>query len=537
PVAEAAKTDVSRIALAQEMTTGGLTERLKRDFRVKTYAFGEDLREQTETAGPLEATGKRTNVARALNHLGARLANETVSAVFLLTDGGDNGLDDPLAAAAAFRARGTPVHCIGLGSAKPLKDIQIQDLSLHRRVSMGTLVTADLTLKSEAMDGVTVPVVLTEVKPGSAGKVVKRQEVTLKGGQQQVRLDFSPTEEGVLRYVVSIPAQPGEAVKENNSETFVVHSSKDILKVLYMEGTQRRVTGRELWEHQYLVKALEEDKDVQVTTLFRDDVEAARRVGISHVRDPVNGFPQDKAKLYEYDVLISSDIDIDYFSEKQLANTVDFVAEHGGGFVMIGGYTAFGTGGYHQSVIDKMLPVEMQGRGDGYTEGPGHQFRWVLTPEGRAHAIMQIDPDMEKNLKIWEGMPLLNGFNHVLRAKPGATVLAVHPKRRTEFGPSILLAIQQYGRGRSMAFVTDTTAGWGEQFEAEFGDGGDNQFYRKFWQNALRWLAAYQLKVPHKRIVIRSSANRYNLGDTAEIYAEALDEHFEPTFQAEVWAE
>ncbi|MBM4080762.1 MAG: hypothetical protein FJ278_13745, partial [Planctomycetes bacterium] len=101
PVAEAQKTDVSRIALAQEMTTGGLTERLKRDFRVKTYAFGEDLREQAETAGPLEATGKRTNVARALSQLSTGLANETVSAVFLLTDGGDNGVDDPLAAAAA----------------------------------------------------------------------------------------------------------------------------------------------------------------------------------------------------------------------------------------------------------------------------------------------------------------------------------------------------------------------------------------------------------------------------------------------------
>ena len=35
---------------------------------------------------------------------------------------------------------------------------------------------------------------------------------------------------------------------------------------------------------------------------------------------------------------------------------------------MVGGWTAFGSGGYDESALDKLLPVDMDGRADGYYE-------------------------------------------------------------------------------------------------------------------------------------------------------------------------
>jgi hypothetical protein len=62
----------------------------------------------------------------------------------------------------------------------------------------------------------------------------------------------------------------------------------------------------------------------------------------------------------------------------------------------------------------------------------------------------------------------------VTRAKPGATVLAVHgdPRMRNEYGPEVLLATQLVGPGRSMFIGFDSTYRW--RFL-------DDQFFDGFW--------------------------------------------------------
>ena len=518
------------VALVNDPKTG-LDVKLRQHFSTKYFAFGDDLR---EIDVPLAAkpTEQRTCIARALSRLASVLADENVAAVVLLSDGADNSHENLAPVLAAHRQQGAPVYAVPVGATSGAKDIEVSSVTTKRRVSLGTEVTLSVVIRSPGAKGLKVPLRLTQGK-----KVVAESVVTLAGEPQVEALVFTPQQEGLLRYRVEIPVQPGEIIRQNNAEELVIKSSKYKLRVLYMEGTQYKRPDHEKWEFQFLVDALERDKDVQVTTLFRDDVQAARKVGIACVRDPERGFPRTKKKLYEYDVIISSDIDIEYFTEKQLKLTVDFVRDHGGGFAMVGGYTAFGTGGYDESVIDELLPVDMQGRSDGYREYQPPPVVWQLTEEGLRHPIMQIDPDPDKNAEIWKNMPGFFGFNYVLRAKPAATVLAVHPSKSTKFGRRVLLAVQPFGRGRSMAFMPDTTAGWGEIFETDFGEAPDNQYFRQFWQNAVRWLGAYQMQAPNKRVLVSTRVNRYALGEEAEILAEVRDEDFELTFESTVRAE
>jgi hypothetical protein len=102
---------------------------------------------------------------------------------------------------------------------------------------------------------------------------------------------------------------------------------------------------------------------------------------------------------------------------------------------------------------------------------------------------------------IWKKFPKLKGYNQVERAKPGAIVLAHDPTSRNARGPRIVLAVQNVGRGRTMAFTSDTTRNWGEEFETTWGEpinpslplseeNCDSRYYRQFWVNAVRWLAA-----------------------------------------------
>jgi hypothetical protein len=77
-------------------------------------------------------------------------------------------------------------------------------------------------------------------------------------------------------------------------------------------------------------------------------------------------------------------------------------------------------------------------------------------------------------VRIIENLPGMFWHFPVTRAKPGATVLAVHgdPRMRNEYGPEVLLATQLVGPGRSMFIGFDSTYRW--RFL-------DDQFFDGFW--------------------------------------------------------
>jgi uncharacterized membrane protein len=503
-----------------------LTEALSRRFELRLMTFGLAPRETARL--PDEPREPRTDIPAAL---AAALARGP-AAVFLVTDGADNAPTPVEPVLRRLADRRAPVHTLLTGAARPIRDVAVARLTAARKVALKTHVHVEVTVLARDLPEAAA----TTVRLMQGPKTLEAKPLTLESGARRVTFDFTPERKGLLAYAVTVDPLPGEVLTENNTDEFVVDCDRRRLRVLYMEGTQYRREGQTLWEHQFLAQALEEDPDISVTVLFKDDVAAARQAGLYWVRHAQHGFPRSRRELFQYDVIISSDIDIEYFSQEQLANLVDFVGRRGGGFVMIGGYTAFGAGGYDESIIDKILPVDMQGREDGYFEDYENQFTMKLTPDGLRHPICRLDPDPVKNLEIWKKVPALGGFNYVLKAKDLATTLAVHPDRMNRQGNYVILAVQQYGRGRTMAFTSDTTAGWGAKFETDWGEKGDNAHFRKFWQNAIRWLAAYRIEEAPRALLLSCEQNQYALGDRVRITARVLDEEYEPTDEAALTA-
>jgi uncharacterized membrane protein len=529
----------------------GLAQRLSRTAAVRTYAFGRELRE-IESLDDLAARDGGTDLAGALNALPSSVAGRSgadgdggrLVAAVVISDGADTEGGDVSAAIAKLASGGVPVYAVALGGTA-FRDVDVADVRASRTVRKDTLVSVTARIRSRGFDAGKTVARLVQVggaeggaedeRPTRGGRVIAEKPVELAAGTATVEFEFLPAEAGFLEYAVEVPVQPGEAVEKNNRREFALDVARRKVRVLYMEGSEYRRPERRLWEHQFLEEALHEDGDVEVTSLLRKEAEAAREAGIYTVQDPEHGYPRTKKGLFEYDVIISSDIDIDFFTREQLENTVEFVGKRGGGFVMVGGWTAFGAGGYDESVVDRMLPVDMIGRGsrkEGYREN--ENFQLTVTEEGLRHPILQIDEDPERNRSIWKYCPPFRGHNQVKRAKPAATVLAVHDTERTLYGNTVIIAVQQYGRGRSMAFTTDTTAGWGTLFEEEFGSGGDNSYYRKFWQNAVRWLAEYRLKAPSKLVSLELPGALLGRGEQVRARVTVLDEEYEPASGAKV---
>jgi hypothetical protein len=78
------------------------------------------------------------------------------------------------------------------------------------------------------------------------------------------------------------------------------------------------------------------------------------------------------------------------------------------------------------------------------------------------------------------------------------------------------MAVQEIGRGRSMAFMSDTTRSWGRDFETLWGEpidaalpisetNCDSRYYRKFWVNAVRWLAAAKIGKTNSAVTLELS--------------------------------
>ncbi|MCX7805683.1 MAG: glutamine amidotransferase, partial [Planctomycetota bacterium] len=370
----------SRMERAKAALRGPL-EALSRDFRLRFSAFSRSVR---EADGPdaMTADGDATDISGALSQAAAAGKEGAPAGILLVSDGADTEKGDFQRATRMLRRAGLPVYAVGVGETS-FPDLAVAQVKVRRIVAKDTLMRVEVAVEKRAFPDTTVPVRILH-----GGRLVAEKPVPIAGGSATTEFEFLPPASGFLELAVEVPVQKGEAIAANNRLPFAVTALARKLKVLYLEGTNRiepydgkgyRRKHPDWWEHQYLVQALEEDGDVEVRTLFREPPpEGADETGVKWVEHPAEGYPKTRRELFAYDVIICSDIEYKRFTEEQVKNTVDFVVEHGGGFVMIGGWTSFGAGGYDETPIDRILPVDMQGLGDGYREGEGI-MEWELT--------------------------------------------------------------------------------------------------------------------------------------------------------------
>jgi len=159
---------------------------------------------------------------------------------------------------------------------------------------------------------------------------------------------------------------------------------------------------------------------------------------------------------------------------------------------------------------------------------------------------MTLGSTAEQTHAIWTTkFPKLYGCNLVDHAKAGAIVLGQDPNRRNSSGPLLLLAAQEIGRGRSIAFTSDTTRSWGRDFETLWGEpidpalplseaNCDSRYYRQFWVNAVRWLAAGKLGKTNSAVTLELARNYTTPGGKVTANVKVRDSQLSQQSGAEV---
>ncbi len=190
----------------------------------------------------------------------------------------------------------------------------------------------------------------------------------------------------------------------------------------------------------------------------------------------------DRFKPGKYDVYILGDVDSTAFQGDELARLAECV-NRGAGLIAIGGFQAFGPGGYLNTPLAGVLPVGMDrlerqrpdepARGDLHWPGP---LRMRPTPLGLGHFSLMLAAGRRENDALWSSLPPLEGANKFHDLAPGAVVLADAGDDKP------LLVAHDFGAGRVMAFAGDSTWRWWMH--------GYESAFKRFWRQTILWLAA-----------------------------------------------
>jgi len=202
-----------------------------------------------------------------------------------------------------------------------------------------------------------------------------------------------------------------------------------------------------------------------------DDIEAIHMP--NHIA--LTSFPRTIEEISKYDVIILSDCGKNtlllypqMFTVPMGPDRLELIKEYvenGGAFIMGGGWNSFqgirGIPGYHGTVIEEILPVEIQSSDDR-----------VEKPQGIHPTIVNKDHPIFNGLP--DEWPMFLGYNKVI-AKKDSELLAT-------FDNDPFISVGKYGKGKTMAFTSDLSKHWGTDFISWKG-------YANFWHNVFVWLS------------------------------------------------
>jgi uncharacterized membrane protein len=488
---------------------GGLLAKLQDRFQTRLYRTGETI-QRIDNVDQLDTSSKVTRLGENLKQVVAEAGTLPIGAVILMSDGADNTGGIDLETINEIRRRRIPIHTVGFGKERPGKDIEVTDLDLATRALSDSRLAAQVTIKQF---GYTNGKARISIREG--GKVLATRDVALKGeGTPQTEsVLFNAGDAGAKTIEATVDVLQGEENERNNRLARVVNVISAKPRILYYEGEPR-------WEYKFMRRAVEDDRNLQLTTILRTTQNKIYRQGIDSPKELEEGFPSKVEDLFAYQGLMIGSVEVASFTPAQIEMIKQFVDRRGGGLMMIAGRNGLGDGGYGKSPLAEILPVNLPDRKGTFQR---EHANVELTLAGRESLVTRLEENPDKNVERWKKLPYLLDFQDVGTLKPGAVSLAesiVNGKRYP------LLVAQNYGRGHVFVMATGGTWRWQMQQPLE------DMSHETFWKQLLRAL----VQETPTRVVASTSKSLLADERKVELRAEVRDTTYLPAGDAQVQA-
>ena len=466
-------------------------------LEVKTYRFDRELRDD-KPDDPAEPEGRETDLGSMILQADKANQGKRVASMIVISDGGSNGGVSPQVAAQQLRGR-VPIITVGVGQAnagKDSPDLAARDLVAGPTVFVKNQPEIRGTIGVRGFAGQTIDVEL--MVEGESAPVATKQVKVPEGVSTLAVSGFKyiPTLPGEKRLTLRVKPRPNELVATNNEFSTYLDVLKGGLKVLYIQGPGVS------WEPKFLVRSLDAAREIHAD--------------LKWLREPARG---DKSLIEDaefapgqYDAYILSNLPADYLTRNQVALLARAV-DRGAGLIMLGGDKSFGPGGWGNTEVGRLLPVQVSSS-DGQIDPGDDGLKVVPDAQGLESYVTRLGPSAAETAKIWAELPPITGANRFGPPRADAVILAKAGR------DPLMIARDTGGKGRVLAFGGETWP-W-----ARATDEG-RLAHARFWRQVILWLARKE-DAGESRVDLKLDSRRVSVGSKLDLTATARDSRNEP---------
>lgn len=455
----------TRMDQAQALLTPDSLAGIADIYNILPYGFA-DSANNMDAFSILPDPGTATNLGQSVLQTLRQASGASLGAVILVSDGADNSGAISQSELSEIASFGVPIHSVGIGRESIPEDLELSEILLPEKALPGTTLSARVAIRHDQGGS-------ARVKVYDGDTFLTTQDIVL-GNDQNMTLafvDIEVPEPGQLDLRFTLDPINNESNLANNTRSRVVDVGESRYKVLYVEGEPR-------WEYKFLQRALNDDPSIQLSTLLKVTPNKYYRQGIESPEQLENGFPEERAELFNYDALIIGSLNAAELTSEQHAMIRDFVSDRGGSLMMLAGLNGLGLGGWGETVVNEILPSRLNADNAAFVR---EKAPVTLTDSGRLAPMLQFSDSESENERLWSELPEIADHQQLGPLRPAATtLLGVNVEGRIQ----PLLVTQPYGKGQSYILATGGTWRW--QMSLPVAD----MRHETFWRQLTRGLVA-----------------------------------------------
>jgi Ca-activated chloride channel family protein len=241
----------------------------------------------------------------------------------ILSDG-QATVGDAVSAARRAAATGVEISYVPF-ERTPTPEVLVSDVRAPDSVGAGQQFDLSMTVEAEEATPATITVF-------ADGGIIHTEDVDLRQGANHYTLPLTAGDTGFTDFQVQVTPTTSDGFYQNNqlSAFSRVVGPPNVLLVSSDDEESR-----------YLAQALEE-------------------VGLTVNQVQPSDLPIGIAALEDYDSVVLANVSATALSPQRMDDLSTYVRDLGGGLVVVGGPDAYGPGGYFQTPLEEILPVEMQ---------------------------------------------------------------------------------------------------------------------------------------------------------------------------------
>lgn len=304
-------------------------DKMNKDDQYVVIEFGGDaaLDNLPGPKGPLPAASavsnpSATDIARALRLATASFPADRQKRIILISDGNQN-VGDAVKEARLAALADVDINTVTLTSHVG-HEVMIEQVMTPPRVQKG----AHLAVRVVVSSDIAQPAKLMLTRDGDP---MASQPVELKAGTSVFDIDDTLSDGGFHKYDVTVvPINP-------DGDTFSQNNTGSAFTYVDAPGKVLVVPGGSTADADYIVDALRQDR----------------------LNVDIGSLPTSQQGLLPYDCVILQNVSARYLLASQESSLANWVKDSGGGLIMVGGDNSFGPGGYADTPLEEVAPVEM----------------------------------------------------------------------------------------------------------------------------------------------------------------------------------